>query len=165
MSKEVANEGTGLSGVPREWVSWGEGLRLNPDHWRKWKCWSLIHFQLCNPVDCGPPGSSVRGILQASVLEWVALLFSRGSSRPRDWTQGSNRGLLPCWQILYHLSRQGSPNPDHYQHLRNRLQKKSLKKSLRSNSQGERGEKNREIHDETWKPMEENCFHSAILSW
>ena len=41
---------------------------------------------LCNPVDCSPPGSSVHGILQARILEWVAISFSRGSSRPRDWT-------------------------------------------------------------------------------
>jgi len=39
---------------------------------------------LCNPVNCSLPGSSVHGILQARVLEWVAISFSRGSSRPRD---------------------------------------------------------------------------------
>ena len=44
---------------------------------------------LCDPVDCSPPSSSVHGILQARVLEWVAISFSRGSSRPRDWTQVS----------------------------------------------------------------------------
>ena len=41
---------------------------------------------LCHPKDCNPPGSSVHGILQARILEWVALHFSRGSSPPRDWT-------------------------------------------------------------------------------
>ena len=40
-------------------------------------------------MDCSPPGSSVHKILQASILEWVAIPFSRGSSRPRDWTQVS----------------------------------------------------------------------------
>ena len=35
---------------------------------------------LCDPMDCNPPGSSVHGILQARVLEWVAICFSRGSS-------------------------------------------------------------------------------------
>ena len=35
---------------------------------------------LCDPVDCGPPGSSVHGILQARILEWGAIPFSRGSS-------------------------------------------------------------------------------------
>ena len=39
---------------------------------------------LYNSMDCSPPGSSVRGILQARILEWVAISFSRGSSRPRQ---------------------------------------------------------------------------------
>ena len=39
---------------------------------------------LCDPVDCSLLGSSVHGILQARILEWVAISFSRGSSRPRD---------------------------------------------------------------------------------
>ena len=39
---------------------------------------------LCDPMDCSLPGSSVHGIFQARVLEWVAISFSRGSSRPRD---------------------------------------------------------------------------------
>ena len=38
-------------------------------------------------MDCSPPGSSVHGILQARILEWVAISFSRGSSQPGDWTQ------------------------------------------------------------------------------
>ena len=41
---------------------------------------------LCNPMNCSPPGSSVHGIFQASVLEWVAISFSKGSFRPRDLT-------------------------------------------------------------------------------
>ena len=45
---------------------------------------------LCDPMDCSPPGSSVHGILQARILVWVAISFSRGSSL----TQGSNPGLL-----------------------------------------------------------------------
>ena len=44
---------------------------------------------LCDPVDCSPPGSSIHGILQARILEWGAISFSRGSSQPRDWTQVS----------------------------------------------------------------------------
>ena len=39
---------------------------------------------LCDPVDCSLPGSSIHGIFQARVLEWVAISFSRGSSQPRD---------------------------------------------------------------------------------
>ena len=41
---------------------------------------------LCDPMDCSPSGSSVHGILQARILEWVAMASSRGSSRPRDQT-------------------------------------------------------------------------------
>ena len=38
----------------------------------------------CDPMDCSPPGSSVHGILQARILEWVAISFSRVSSQPRN---------------------------------------------------------------------------------
>ena len=55
----------------------------------KVKVKSLSRVQLCDPVDCSPPGSSVHGILQARTLEWVAMPFSRGSSQPRDRTQVS----------------------------------------------------------------------------
>ena len=42
---------------------------------------------LCDPMDCSSlPGSSIHGIFQARILEWVAISFSRRSSRPRDWT-------------------------------------------------------------------------------
>ena len=41
---------------------------------------------LCNPMDCSPPGSSVHGILQAIILEWAAILFSKESSWCRNWT-------------------------------------------------------------------------------
>ena len=41
---------------------------------------------LCDPMDYSPPGSSVHGIFQARILEWVAISYSRGSSRPRDQT-------------------------------------------------------------------------------
>ena len=44
---------------------------------------------LCNPMDCSLLGSSVHGIFQARVLEWIAISFSRGSSRPRNWTWAS----------------------------------------------------------------------------
>ena len=44
---------------------------------------------LCDPTDCSPPDSSVRGISQARILEWVAMLSPRGSSQPRDQTQVS----------------------------------------------------------------------------
>ena len=60
-------------------------------------------------MDCSPPGSSVHGILQARVLEWVAIPFSRGSSRPRDWTQvshipGRRFNLWATREALTHVS-------------------------------------------------------------
>ena len=42
---------------------------------------------LCDPIDCSLPGCSVYGILQGRILEWVAISFSRGSSRSRDLTR------------------------------------------------------------------------------
>ena len=56
---------------------------------------------LRDPMDCSQSGSSVHGIFQAIVLEWIAISFSNGSSRPRDRTQGFD---LHCRQTLYHLS-------------------------------------------------------------
>ena len=60
---------------------------------------------LCDPMDCSPEGSSVHGILQARILEWVAISFSRGIFP----TQGLNPGLPHCSQMLYGLSHKGSP--------------------------------------------------------
>ena len=62
-------------------------------------CFSRV--QLCNLVDCSLPGSSVHGILQARILEWAAMSFSRGSFQPRNRTQVSHvylhwkQGSLP----------------------------------------------------------------------
>ena len=59
---------------------------------KKWKSIShFSHVQLfaSDPMNCSPPGSSVHGILQARILEWIAMPFSRASSRPRDRTQVS----------------------------------------------------------------------------
>ena len=44
---------------------------------------------LCDPMECSPPGSSLNEISQARILEWIAISFSRGSSRPRDGICGS----------------------------------------------------------------------------
>ena len=55
-----------------------------------------LYLTLCDPMDCSPPGSSIHGILQARTLEWVAIPYSRGSSRPKDGT------LVSCiaWRIF-----------------------------------------------------------------
>ena len=58
---------------------------------------------LCDPMDCSLSGSSVHGISQARVLEWIAISFS--GDLP---TQESNPGLPHCRQTLYRLSHQGS---------------------------------------------------------
>ena len=55
---------------------------------------------LCDPMDCSLPGSFVHGILQARILQWVAMLSSRESSQPKSPT---------LRQILYQLSHQGNP--------------------------------------------------------
>ena len=56
---------------------------------------------LCNPIDGSPPGSSIPRILQARILEWVAISFSRGSSQPRDRTHISGVSCIGRW-LLYH---------------------------------------------------------------
>ena len=65
---------------------------------------------LCDPIDCSPPGSSVHGILQARILESVAMPSSRGSSQPRD---GVHVSYISCIsrQVLYHQHHLGSPFP------------------------------------------------------
>ena len=59
-------------------------------------------------MDCSPPGSSVLGILQAGTLEWVAISYSRGSSRPKDRTRVS---YVSCTgrQVLLPLVPPGKP--------------------------------------------------------
>ena len=59
-------------------------------------------------MDCSPPGSSVHGNLQARILEWVAISFSKGSSQPRDQTHISDVFCIGR-QFLYHLHHLGSP--------------------------------------------------------
>ena len=56
---------------------------------------------LCDPMDCSPPGSSVHGVLQARVLEWVSMPSSRGSSLSRDQTHISYASCIGR-QVLYH---------------------------------------------------------------
>ena len=89
------------------------------------------HAQSCNPMDCILPGSSVHGLFQARILEWVAIYFSmqvdslpsEPQRKPKNTrlgrlsllqqifpTQESNWGLLHCKWILYQLSHQVSPS-------------------------------------------------------
>ena len=73
------------------------------NNFKKLKLVTQSCLTLCDPMDCSPPGSSVHGILQARILECIAIPFSRGSSQPRDRTQVS------CIAgRLYLMSHQGS---------------------------------------------------------
>ena len=105
----------GKSPWRRKWQPTPAFLRGNPGNKRAW--WATIHGvsksrtdcsnwahgkrgacmlslqwcrTLCDPVDCSPPGSSVYWILQARILEGIAISFSRESSRPRDRTHVSH---------------------------------------------------------------------------
>ena len=75
------------------------------DKFEGWDVCVCAHLclTLCDPMDWGLPSSFVHGILQARILEWVALSSSRGSSQPRDQTAIS---YISCFgrQILYHCS-------------------------------------------------------------
>ena len=83
------------------WVNWGPN-----------KCQVILEllalFGQCSVMsdslrlpDCSPPGSSVHGMLQARILEWVAVSYSRGPSAPRGWTHVSCVSCIGR-QILYH---------------------------------------------------------------
>ena len=100
-------------GIVQKKISAWIGLQ---NYWKAKEKTSTLHFfctlgvfivlvtqscpTLCDPMDHSPPGSSVCGILQERILEWVAILFSRGIFL----TQVLNPCLLHCGQILYHLS-------------------------------------------------------------
>ena len=68
-----------------KWMQQWEAETFEPQTW-----WLALVAQLyptiCDPMDLSPPGSSVHGIFQAGILEWVAISFSRGTSWPRDRT-------------------------------------------------------------------------------
>ena len=100
------------------------GAPSSPSHLRSYRSptppqhiiWFFLHYlqpwsvttsylTLCDSMDCNLPGSSVHGVLQARILEWVVMPSSRGSSPPRDWTHS----LLHFRWILYPLRHFGSP--------------------------------------------------------
>ena len=62
---------------------------------------TLSGLTLCDPMDCSLPGSSAMGILQARILDWVAMPSSRGSCPPRDRTCISHVSSIGRW-VLYH---------------------------------------------------------------
>ena len=84
-----------LPGESQGWGSlvgcclWGKILKIYSVSTGFCVCVLIVQscLTLCDPVNCSPPASSVHGILQARILEWVAIPFSRGSSRPKNQTQ------------------------------------------------------------------------------
>ena len=93
---------------------------------------------LCNPMDCSLPGSSVHGILQARILEWVAVPFSGRSSQLRDRTQVSRTtgGFFTTWAsrevlILLRTFHFFSLPRTHYPTWTDRPQKRKCKRFLK----------------------------------
>ena len=79
----------------------GEASSLTSSLTTQWQCYLVSRVWLCDPRDCSPPSYSVRGVLQARILEWVAVPFSRGSSWPRGWSPVSciAGGFFTVWAI------------------------------------------------------------------
>ena len=112
-------QSTGLQRVGHDWATsllLSFTLKFSMWLWIHWK-WKKVKTKvtklcptLCDPPGCSLPGSSVHGILQARILEWVAIPFSRECSLLQGIfpSQGSNPGLPHCRWILYRLSHQRS---------------------------------------------------------
>ena len=61
---------------------------------------------LCDLMDYGPPRSSVHGIFQARILEWVAIFYSRPSSQPRDQTHVSCDSYIGTWILNHWITKE-----------------------------------------------------------
>ena len=89
-----------VHGVTKSQTRLSDWTELIPVH--QYACMLIqLCLTLCDPTDCSPPGSSVHGILQARILEWVAMPFSRGSFPPRDRTRVSYISCIDR-QVFYH---------------------------------------------------------------
>ena len=107
--KETEKEGPARWEETRQWAvvvckgcrKWNSQIPLSPPRAINnilshilWSEVKVLVLQLCptfcNPMDCNPPGSSVHGIFQARILEWVAIPFFSGSSQTKDQTQVSS---------------------------------------------------------------------------
>ena len=119
--KFIFKKSAGRTSLVIQWLrlhsSNAEGKRLlsgwgtKSPHASQHKC-VLNRFscvRLCDPMNCSLPGSSVQGILQARILEWVAIPSSRGSSQPRVRTHISYISCTGRW-VLYHLCHLRSLN-------------------------------------------------------
>ena len=99
-----------LSKIRESFILWMRAFKEAPE-WVTEVAQS--HPTLCDPMDCSLPGSSLHGILQARVLEWVAISFPRGSSWPRDqtWVSGIPGRHFNLWATREALKKpQRSPN-------------------------------------------------------
>ena len=100
-------------------AKWRKVITYNPSTLTQ--LWWIYLFPICfhkslqsyptlfDPMDCSPPGSSVHEILQARILEWVAMPSFRGSSQPRDRTSVSYISCIGR-QVFYHRHHLGSPS-------------------------------------------------------
>ena len=104
---------------------------------------------LCNSMDCSPHDPSVHGVLQARILECIAISYSRGSSHGRDQTCISCIGR----RIVYHLSHLGSPNICIYNCLKRNFRKHSLKKNWYIYTM------------EYYSAIKKNSFESVLMRW
>ena len=109
MSSSLRCKGQGKVGSMWVWV-WVHlccsfsPLKSNSIFQRWWFSRSVVSDS-CDPMDCSLPGSSVHGIFQGRILEWVAISFSRGIFP----IQESKLGLLHCRKILHRPTYEGSP--------------------------------------------------------
>ena len=111
--EQVATSFSRGSSQPRDWIQISciaDSLPSEPQGKPASACAKLLRSSLtaCNTMDYSPPGSSVHGILQSRMLEWVGVPFSRGSSRARDETRVSYVSCIGKW-VLYHLCHLGCP--------------------------------------------------------
>ena len=100
-----------IHGVAENWTWLSDWTELNWTEYYYYNysyCYCVLYAKslqscptLCDTMDCNLPGSSIYGILQARLLEWVAMTFSRGSSQPRDQTWVSCGSCIGR-QILFH---------------------------------------------------------------
>ena len=110
---------------------------------------------LCNSMDCSSPGSSAHGILQARILEWVAVPFSRGSSRLRDQIRVSciTSRFFTIWATREGYSIPRNRNSQVMQWWRTRLPMQEMQEM--------------QVQSLCWgDPLEEEmAIHSSILAW
>ena len=100
-------------GKSRTWMKWLNTHMHTPYSILAACMLSCFSPTLCNSMDCSLPGSSVCGIIQARILEWVAMTSFRVSSWSRGWTQISYISCIGMW-VLYHKQHLVSPYSTRY---------------------------------------------------